>query len=368
MSPAVPQRVLVAPLNWGLGHATRCIPIIHELLNQQAEVLIASDGEAGLLLQKEFPGLTYFELPPYGIHYSRSGLFFTHLFFQLPKIRTAIKAEHGITQQIVNRYHINKIIADNRYGCYSHKIKSTLITHQLNPLLPTGLGWASYFAKRLLKSLLRNFSACWVPDFPDRSLSGYLSASNHPVQFIGPLSRLKHTPASSGLYDLLVILSGPEPQRSILETILMPQLFDSPFTFAVVRGKVESSCTERTHGQNRVVMNYAGTQQLQQLLSQSKIVIARSGYSTIMDLWAVQKKAILIPTPGQTEQEYLAANLKKQGIAFTIPQHLFNLRQVLNKCRNYSGFTHMELNDLLTKQIANLLAETNNWEPSQKND
>jgi hypothetical protein len=200
-----------------------------------------------------------------------------------------------------------------------------MITHQSNIQMPRRFGWLAPLVRLVTYRLLRNFSECWVPDSRNAVLTGKLSEFAHlkniPVTFIGPLSRFRYTEPTQYKFEILAVFSGPEPQRTILENIVLKNLRNSNKSFFVVRGLPFESKTYKEYN----IVNFADMQTLSQLMDSSEIVIARSGYSTVMDLIALRKKAILIPTPGQTEQEYLAALLHKKAWFYSTEQDRFNL-------------------------------------------
>ena len=352
------KRVLVAPLDWGLGHATRCIPIIRALLARGCTVLLAGSGESLQLLQSEFPQLSAFTLTGYRPRYPARGSMVLAMARQLPKFIRAIRREHRETEALVQAHHIDLVIADNRYGCHTRLAPCILITHQSNILMPAGFGWLAPGVRWLNVHFLKKFSACWVPDEPGGLLSGDLLGFGKtlgeavPYQFTGVLSRFHGSrfkvqgskfkvqdgdgfqgggDQGAIIYDVVAVCSGPEPQRSIFEALVTAQLERSGLVYVIVRGAPGG---EREH-----VRGLLGSAALEKLMKQARIIVARSGYSTLMDLVALGKQAILIPTPGQTEQEYLAGRLKEQGIAYTVAQDQFDLGVGLEESKNYRGFT-----------------------------
>lgn len=335
------KNVLVTPLDWGLGHATRCVPIINELLKQNCNVVIGGCGESLGLLKIEFPHLTFVSLPAYQPVYPLSGSMVWNMFRQTPKFLSTIRKEHAVIEQIVKSSKIDVIISDNRYGCWSSAIPSVFITHQTNILLPKKFKWLTNPVRRLNVSLIKRFSVCWVPDYPDgRSLAGKLKSLGKKehlmrLRYIGALSRFSKPVTRGILYDVLCILSGPEPQRTEFEKIVVEQLVRSGLRYFVVRGIVSEHSSPAT---NFSGVNFLNGSELQSLIEQSEIILARSGYSTIMDLATLGKKAIFVPTPGQTEQEYLGARLRAKGIAFSVAQGKFDLMTALSSARSYTGF------------------------------
>ncbi|MDH3648580.1 MAG: hypothetical protein OEQ53_02800 [Saprospiraceae bacterium] len=321
--------VLVAPLNWGLGHATRSIPIIRALVKAGRRVIICSDGRAKYLLQAEFPENQFEELPSYQIKYplKQMGLYWLR---QIHRLRHAIKAEHRQTEWIVSEYNISTIISDNRYGVYHPSCLNILITHQLRLPIPNFL---RYFADSYMHRLINRFDRCWVPDSAHRpGLAGNLTRGslNVPIYFMGPISRFSKTNATRN-GGVLVLLSGPEPHRSQLEEKILTQLEDINLECKMVKGKTED-LYQRQEQPNLIE---AGTTALiEELLKESTIVICRTGYSSLMDLYRLRKKAVLIPTPGQPEQLTLAA-LHKENQNFVIQQEEnLNLKIAIDKLQN----------------------------------
>ena len=315
----------MAPLNWGLGHATRSIPIINELLLNNFEVIIASDGEALELLKKEFPQLENHELPSYNITYTiKKSQFSKHLLLQAPKILSAINKEKKATEWLVNSRKISGIISDNRWGVRSSKVPSVIITHQLKVLS----GKATFFSSKIQQKLLSKFNECWIPDhLEEPNLSGemgHVSNLNFPVKYIGPLSRLKKESLPIK-YKYGIVLSGPEPQRSFLEIKLLKEFEAVAFPVIFIKGIVEAEKKQTISG-NLSIYNFLLGADLQTKLNQCEFIICRSGYSSVMDLASLEKKAFLIPTPGQPEQEYIAKLLSEKGMVLTATQEDFNLK------------------------------------------
>ena len=330
------KRILVAPLNWGLGHVTRCIPLIQELERLGTEVFLASDGVALHLLKAEFPHLPAFELPSYRIRYQSSNMVW-NIGKQLPRIVWAVRREQWETERLVRTHRIDGILSDNRYGCFSRAANSVLLSHQLRLRVPGfGLGWA---ANRVLPLALGKFDAVWVPDVPEApGLSGALShgARVHEVQhYIGILTRMRAYERDPE-YDVAVVLSGPEPQRSILEQRLLEQAISMPHKFIFVQGQTQAK-KHYYAADNVEVVSYLTSRDLNDVLMASKVLVNRSGYSSVMDLAGLGKKAILIPTPGQTEQEYLAGFLAQQQLFVEQRQDALDLDTGIRQLSRTSG-------------------------------
>lgn len=331
------KKILVAPLNWGLGHATRCIPIINGLIDNGFEPVIASDGVALELLKKEFPKLISFELPSYDIQYAVNGKNFKwKMFIQIPKIISAVRKEQKIVAKIISAYHFDGIISDNRLGVYSNELPSVFITHQLNVLT----GSTSWLTTKLHKRYIQKFNECWVPDVENSpNLSGKLghpSESIKNVKYIGPLSRLSKKTTQT-VYDLMVLLSGPEPQRTILEDKIISELKNYEGNVVFIKGVVQKEQTIEQIG-NITYYNFMESHEIETAFNESNFILCRSGYTTVMDLAKLNKKAFFIPTPGQYEQEYLANKFKKEGIIPSCKQENFKIEK-LNKIDLYKGFS-----------------------------
>ena len=335
------KRVLLTPLDWGLGHAARCVPIITALLDRSCDVTIAGTGDSLKLLQAEFPALLAVEIPGYRPAYPRTDAMVLKMIVQLPKFVATIRKEHEAVNGLIEQYKIDLVISDNRYGAWSNRVKSVFITHQSNILMPRRFGWMQRIVRSQNFRLINRFSRCWIPDCPNgATLAGELIAFGKeklkvPVDHIGPLSRFRRNGEAKVKYDITAIFSGPEPQRTIFENTVMPMLKRSGLKYFVVRGLVSSpkSVLERN------VAQFLRGDELQEVIESSDVILARSGYSTVMDLLALGKKAIFVPTPGQTEQQYLATELMNRKIAFSMAQRDFDLAMALEESRKYSGFT-----------------------------
>ena len=321
------KNILVAPLNWGLGHATRCIPIIRELEKNGFTPILASDGVALQLLQIEFPYLQSLELPSYEIEYAKSGADFKwKLIKNSPKMIEAIFAEKKIVKKWIADFNLQGIISDNRLGVYSKKIPSVFMTHQLNVLS----GKTTWISSKLHQHFIKKFSECWIPDIEENpnltGKLGHLKNSSLNLKYLGPLSRLekKDLPIK---YDLMVILSGPEPQRTFLELKLKNEVRQFIGNVLFIKGVIEPQ-QKTTKDGNVTYYNFMKSYDIETAFNESEIVLCRSGYTTIMDLAKLQKKAFFIPTPGQFEQEYLAKRLKSKDLVPYAKQDNFNIEDL----------------------------------------
>jgi uncharacterized protein (TIGR00661 family) len=330
-------RILLAPLDWGLGHATRCIPIINELLKQNCEVVIAADGDPLFLLKKEFPTIVFLRIKGYDVQYSRNRKWFPFkLLLQFPKIIFSIRKENAWVGRIINEYQVDAVISDSRFGLYNKRVPCVYITHQLN--IKTGNVFSEKIARKMHDHFIKKYINCWVPDFKENGLAGELS---HPVNipsnvlYVGPLSRFEKINNVTKIYNLLISLSGPEPQRTIFEKMIITQLKSFKKKVLLVRGLPDENKKPLEDSDLIEIVNHLSAEKLNMAFQQSEMIISRSGYSTIMDLVKLEKNAILVPTPGQREQEYLANYLMEKKYFYSVPQHNFSLETTIDHASSF---------------------------------
>jgi UDP-N-acetylglucosamine transferase subunit ALG13 len=317
-------------------------------------VILAGDGPSAQLLQTEFPSLTLLPLRGYHISYAKSawGLPWQML-AQAPAIFQTIKDEHAWLDAMIEEQQIDLVISDNRYGLYSKKIPCVLITHQLTIKMP--FAWLERHVQKIHYSLINRFHTCWVPDCKGvQNLGGELSHPLKmpaiPVKWMGLLSRFAPSKSTetaaqkandttpSFAYQYCFLLSGPEPQRTLLENIILKNIEGLKEPMVLVRGlPTNSNPLPASLPQQLTVYNHLSATDLAPLILSSEWIICRSGYSTLMDLAALHKKAILIPTPGQTEQEYLAKQLSAKGMATTVAQSRFSLGESIAQAKKLNA-------------------------------
>ncbi|MGB7841722.1 MAG: glycosyltransferase, partial [Salinimicrobium sp.] len=266
------NKILVAPMNWGLGHATRCIPVIQELQKCGFEPVLASDGAALLLLKKEFPGLQAVELPPYNISYSKKGKNLRwKLLLQMPHILKTIQKEQKVAEELVKSLKLSGIISDNRFGMHSKAVPCVYITHQLHVLS----GITTFFTSIHHRQYMRKFDELWIPDSagPD-NLSGYLGHTKKPLKnakYTGILSRFQKRDFPK-VYDYMILLSGPEPQRSLLEKVLWETFRNTSQKVLFVRGIFSEEQLENLN-HNISLKNHLIGQELEEALNSSNVII-----------------------------------------------------------------------------------------------
>ena len=351
-----PKTVLVAALNWGIGHATRDIPIIDRLLQKGCKVILASDGAALKVWNRNYPNLESIHLPSWNIKYQKRGSFTLKMATRAPYILKAIQQEKRKVAKLIQEYQIDGLISDNRFGVYNKSIPSVFMTHQVSLRLNKYLRWAEPALDYANHYFIRKFDAVWIPDYLDSpNLSGELSHKHFPnnnLQFIGPISRFMDIwdgkfPETE--YDVAVVLSGVEPQRTMLEEKLIAQL--KPLTnlrVMLVQGK-SSLHTNKIIRPGFFIKSFMDSEELMQTFLKSKYIICRSGYSTILDLAVLKQTALMIPTPGQTEQIYLGEWMSDENLIVCQHQDDINIQQGIQDLEQTSGFD-FEINDRLLNQ------------------
>jgi uncharacterized protein (TIGR00661 family) len=351
--------ILVAALDWGLGHATRLMPIIEELKINGCNIILASSGNALHYWKQEFSDNTIIELPAYNPVYHAHGNMNLSMALQAPKFLHTIYVENQLLKKIVLEYSIDGVISDNRYGLFHSNIPCVIITHQLFIQTPRHLNFLKPVIEKINFSFINRFSQCWVPDFEDENnISGILSHSVTKLantKYIGILSRLKKENTTIK-YDVLVLLSGPEPQRTVLENILLKQLQPLKKNILLVRGN--NSVPELKNIPTHIkVMPLLTSSELNTVINQSAFVVCRSGYSTIMDLVTTAKPALLVPTPGQTEQLYLAELMKDKGWFNAQLQPKINLHEALLNKDQYKPALNQHTTELLSNTVIEFIRE-----------
>jgi UDP:flavonoid glycosyltransferase YjiC (YdhE family) len=359
------MKILIAPLDWGLGHATRCVPLIRAL-RAAGHAVVPCAGGAGLrLLRAEFPDLEVEEAPAYAMRYTRNrALLPLWLALQLPAFFASIRGDGTRAARLVRKHEADLVISDGRYGFRSAAAPAIFISHQLH-ILPPGPARLRAALARPIRALnrfaLRGFREVWVPDFPGaRNLSGILG---HPpggwpgARYIHPLCRFRPEdlpwdraaalPAATGpAIDTLALLSGPEPQRTLLEEKVRAAFAAMPGTRVIVRG-VPSRSPRGTDaaGENPLrenaltVFDHLPQERLLACLASARRVVCRSGYTTMMELAGLGKaNVLLVPTPGQPEQEYLAIHARASGFAAWQDQEAPDLEAGLREAGTLPGF------------------------------
>lgn len=305
------KRILISPLDWGMGHTTRCIALIRRLIDQENVIFFAGNEDQCAFVKREFNEVHFLFAEGYCVTLDSQKSPYWQMLNQFSKIKKAIQDENKLAEKYAVSENIDVIISDNRYGFFSGKTRNIFLAHQLNLQLP----YFRSFVNRQLKKWIEKFDCIWIPDDPQKPICGDLLQANFkiPKRFIGHLCRFKRERLSVA-YDYLGIVSGPEPERTRFTKILVDHLLEQNKKVALVGSYIES--------QRLTCFEDPSTKELEELINSSACIISRAGYTTIMEMIVLQKEAILIPTPGQFEQEYLAGNIHFEFLKF-IPESQF---------------------------------------------
>ncbi|MGD2034692.1 MAG: glycosyltransferase [Bacteroidales bacterium] len=331
--------MLVVPLNWGLGHATRIIPLIRRFIEEGKNVFIAGSPRHLKILSAEFPEIITLEIPYARIRFDTGRNLLLSLFWQLPAFLIQIIREHLALKKIIGKYNIGLVLSDNCYGLWNKYIHSIFLTHQVNIIPPPALQRLNKILNKINHRFIEKYDECWIPDQEeDGGYTGTLSHGSLPktkISYIGVLSRFKPAEYNRKKIrvkpnQILFLISGPENQRTTFEDMIKTQLKHIPddYDYVVVRGKPDETSSLPVKW-----YNHLPSDELMTLIADSAVIICRSGYSTIMDLLAMKKTAVLIPTPRQTEQEYLAQYLSSKDLFVAMDQNEFSIEGALQKLK-----------------------------------
>jgi spore coat polysaccharide biosynthesis predicted glycosyltransferase SpsG len=328
------QNILICPLEWGLGHAGRMVPLARRLLELNQNIFFGAGHRHLSFLKSEVPGATCIDFPGFRIKYSRFFPQYIIILLKSPLLLYHIFQEYRLLKRIIKDYQIDIVISDSRIGLWNRGVKTVFVTHQLRIAIPKPFRFLEFSGMGLSRVVIKKYSFCFIPDLEGgMNLSGKLSHGfNLPVntRYIGILSRLSGNEnmihAHSG--KCTAILSGPEPQRSILKNKLVKIFLSLGKPSAILEGKPENGVGSDSLN-NIVFYNHLPENETIKLLYESDIIVTRSGYTTIMELVSLGLSALLIPTPGQTEQEYLAEYLVQKGWFTSVTQRDLNKKHIV---------------------------------------
>jgi uncharacterized protein (TIGR00661 family) len=349
-------KVLICPLDWGLGHASRMIPVIQQFIEMNYHVFIGGSGKSGELLKLTYPELSFVHIPGLVIRYTRNGnLLFSKLLLQIPFMVVSAIREHHEIRKITKTYEFDLIVSDNRYGFFCKDAYCVFVTHQISPVLPLLFRWLRYPVFLIIKRIMQQYNECWIPDFEDiqESLSGKLSHQYKlPAQtyYAGILSRFQMDKTNINLsspekFTLVIIASGPEPQLGLFIKLIVDQVQSLHCKTLLITGLNHDLNPQDFRNRNLItIVPHLDIQQFRKVIHDACHIICRAGYSSIMDLVFLKKTAVLVPTPGQPEQEYLARYLSQKGWFTYVKQSCLNLENIINKPSKPSAnyFTDLE--------------------------
>lgn len=338
------MRVLFGVCSWGLGHATRDLPLLRRMIKAGHTLTLVGIGRSLDLLKDELKdACSYFTIPDSSSVYSERDFSVTRFLSYFPIYMSEIVQEHSQIKKLIKREKYERIISDNRYGVYNKEIPSYLISHQLRFIAPGRVKLFEMATEGFNYSFFKyNFSKFLVPDYKEDPLSGDLSHNlkyfkEKRIEYLGVLSDLKKRETAEDI-DYFISLSGPEPQRTILEKKIFEQAPLLKGKVVIALGKPEDPRDETAN--HLRVFGYLGRKRQEEIMNRSKLVITRPGYTTIMELSLLGKRALFIPTPGQTEQVYLAEYHKKRRNFYCVGQDKLNLTRDVEEAKKYPGLLH----------------------------
>lgn len=356
--------ILICPLEWGLGHATRMIPIAKALRDMNNNIIIGSGDEHLALFRKEIPGLSYLSFSGFRPGYSRYLPQYLSMFLKTPLLLYHIVREHLVLKKIIREHSVDIVISDNRFGLWNRKITSVYVTHMPLIPFPKPFRFLEFSGILLHRFIIKKYSLCFIPDLPgDLNVSGRLSHGLKlpgNVRYTGILSRFNTNGQSdevkiASFQHNTVILSGPEPQRGILKQKLTDILKDKLPITIILEGNPDKENGPVKSG-NITYINHLLTPEMKEIISGSQSIITRSGYTTIMDLISLNCSALLIPTPGQTEQEYLAEYLSGKGWFYILSQNQIEVGINLpSTMADWTGEIIKQSNYLMERALMELL-------------
>ncbi len=334
------MKIAYAICSLGLGHASRSVPLIEKLINEGHDVYVIAHGRPIHFIKKYFNDIKIIDIPDFPIEYTKSpAALFPYIIFKSPRIIESLLKEHSKFVKLFNKENFNAVISDNRYGIFApvnSNAKSFLITHQLRIMNPYRIKFLEDLSMFYNSYLQKYFNKILVPDFEENSLSGDLSHNLKyidvkKVKYIGPVSQYRKIDTEKNI-DILFIISGPEPQRTIFQNIILNSLKNFDGKYFVLLGRPD----KEIEGKN--IRSFVEKDEMEILLNSSKIIVSRSGYSTIMDLYFTGGKAVFVPTPSQPEQEYLAKYMEEMNLALQINQDDFSISKIFLNNNNIVGF------------------------------
>lgn len=376
------MKILVAPLDWGLGHATRCVPIVKEFLRQGAEVELAVVKANAGFFREVFPELRQRVAPGYNVVYPKYGFNMAlWLLKNSAHLNAVMRYEKRYAEEMVERHGYDVLFSDNRFAFFSKKAYSVYMTHQRRIAFPPAVAALEGVGVRWHRARMRNFDEVWVPDV--EAAPGYAGALSHlpalrgaentpKVKFVGPLSRFDEVAGSlktsgldagelpagnkcAGKYRVVAVISGVEPARTQFENRLRDILRDVPGNHLMILGKPQAPRRHWTEG-NIEFVTHLSTGDFANAVRNADWVISRGGYSTVMDMAYLGAKCVFVPTPGQYEQVVLARDLATAGYAVSIPANRLSVESLLGAFKNNVALPRPESSGVLENAVKDLFS------------
>ena len=357
------MKIIYGVCSWGLGHATRSLPVIRKLIDEDNVVTIISNGRSLELLKKELgENIEYIDIPDYPMLLSENTRqFMAKSVIYWPKFIGRLRSGLNKLTKLLETRKCDRIISDARYEIYSRKIPSFFISHQIRIMNPLRIRMFETGSEIFNLFFFKRYAGVIVPDYKEDNLSGDLSHNlkrldEKKIHYVGALSDFKKKNTKKDI-DYLISVSGPEPQRTILEKKLLSQVDQLEGNIVITLGKVEKR--DSLSKKDIKTYSFLTKEKREDFLNRAKLVVSRSGYSTILDLAVIGTKALMTPTPGQIEQEYLAEYHNKKGTFYSVNQNYINLRRDVEIAKKTTGVTMKCDVKKTVENIMNIISSTN---------
>jgi uncharacterized protein (TIGR00661 family) len=354
------MNVIYAVCSWGLGHATRSLPVIRKLIDENNNITIISNGRSLDLLKKELGNaIDYIDIPDYPMLLSEnSRQFMAKSVIYWPVFIRKMQSGLSKVTKMLKNMNCDVIVSDGRYDVYSKKIPSFFISHQIRIMNPLRIRMFETGSEIFNMFFFKRFVGVIVPDYKDDNLSGDLSHNlrkidENKIHYIGVLSDFKKKKTKKDI-DYLISITGPEPQRSFLQEKLLSQINNLNGNIVITLGKTEIK--DKHINDNITTYSFLKKQEREDLLNRAKLIISRTGYSTILDLAVIGAKALMTPTPGQVEQVYLSEYHNKKGTFFSVDQEKINLTKDVEIAKKTTGINRKCDVDKSVEKIMNIIS------------
>lgn len=317
------KKILYGCLDWGNGHIARSVPLILQLQSQGNHVFFMGSPEQQTVLSRYgFTG-TFKELPPTGFRFKGDGNFVLEALRNVRIVSKAVRRDQERVSDYAQAHGIDLILSDHRYGVRCDTIPSVFITHQVE--LPPK---TNPVARWIHRKWMARFNSIWIMDDEQNRLAGTLSRFVPGSCYIGHYSRFSLTNSTTESGKVVAVISGPEPYAEQFFNEMVKAANTSQQKWTIVCSANYAAAAGLKKG-TILVNNW---KRADEAIASAEYVVSRNGYTTLMDLTVLQKKAILIPTPGQLEQQYLAVLHREHSLWKMVPEH--SLMQHLDGIEN----------------------------------
>ncbi|MEK6968538.1 MAG: glycosyltransferase [Nanoarchaeota archaeon] len=328
--------------NYGLGHATRMLPVIMKLIEQGEKVTIVAKGNSLLMLKNELGDASNYELMQYEVplKFSDKGFSMFETLKAGPSFISLISSQKKWLENFSAKEKIDRVIADGEIGYHLKNKKSFFVNNQLRLLPGSLLGDGT---ELLTDVFSKGFEKVIVPDDENGTLGGLLTSKTRfydkkRLAYVGILSSIRKKNVVRNV-DYFISISGPGISKEVFTRQVMEQLHLLKGKVVVALGRPDLK--EIASKGNAKIYPYLNRKQQESFLNKAKLVISRSGYTTMMELAEIDKKAFFIPTLNHPEQEYLAKFQKNSGRFHYSKQDSFNFKEDIDEAKQYPGFKNV---------------------------